>query len=246
MSQKIRLSIIGATGKLGSKIVMKLIDHETCTLEHAIVRPQSSYAGKPVASLFPSYENPILFHAQYEKMASTSDVIIDVSNPEAISRYIPSVLRAKVPLVIGVTGYKKETLQLIQELSAHIPILWAPNFALGIPFLAKFIQLCDEAFHRHSKVTIQEWHHKEKKDMPSGTALQLAKSLKTTPEILSYREGDIIGTHTVSFESGSEVIELTHKALSRDLFAEGAIKAAEFLVEKPNGFYEMKDLLPIA
>lgn len=246
MTKKIRLSLIGATGKLGSKIVSRLIDHDGCTLEHAMVKSQSSYVGKPLASFFPSYPHPLLFEANYEKMVQDCDVIIDASHPEALARYIPHVLRAEIPLVIGVTGYHKNTLRLIEDLSSHLPILLAPNFALGIPFLTRFIQLCDEAFHRNSKVTIKEWHHEKKKDIPSGTALSIAKALKNEPEILSYREGETIGVHTVSFESGSEVIELTHKALSRDLFAEGAIKAAEFLIEKPNGLYGMEDLLPIA
>jgi 4-hydroxy-tetrahydrodipicolinate reductase len=245
MIKKIRITVIGATGKLGSRIVQKLLEHETCTLEHAIVRPQSPYMGKSLASLFPSYPQPLVFHANYEKMALDSDVIIDVSHPDALARYIPQVLRKEVPLIIGVTGYHQNTYRLIHELSAHLPILQTPNFALGIPFLARMIQMCDEVFHKKAKVTIKEWHHTKKKDAPSGTALKLAKSLKKPPEIFSYREGDIVGTHTISFEAGSEVIELTHKALSRDLFAEGAIKAAEFLHNKPNGFYEMHDLLPI-
>jgi 4-hydroxy-tetrahydrodipicolinate reductase len=246
MTKKLRLSVVGATGKLGSKIICKLADHEKCSLQHAMVKAKSSYVGTPLASFFPTSPLPLIFESNYEKMVQDSDVIIDVSHPESLARYIPHVLKNSIPLVIGVTGYNKNTVGLIKELSSHLPILLAPNFALGIPFLSRFIQLCDEAFHSSSKVTIKEWHHEKKKDMPSGTALELAKALKNKPEIVSYREGDIVGIHTVSFQSGSEVIELTHKALSRDLFAEGAIKAAEFLFNKPNGLYGMEDLLPIA
>jgi 4-hydroxy-tetrahydrodipicolinate reductase len=209
------------------------------------VKPGSPHIGKPLSSFFPSYPTPLLFDANYEKMCQDSDVIIDVSHRDALSSYLPYVLKAHIPLVIGVTGYDENRLRLIREIASHIPILQAPNFALGIPFLAQLIEICASTLKKSSEVTIKEWHHEKKKDSPSGTALELAKSLKTKPEIFSYREGDIVGTHTVSFALENEIIELTHKTLSRDLYAEGAIKAATFLHSKPNGFYQMRDLLPI-
>ncbi|MBM3200868.1 MAG: hypothetical protein FJZ56_00485 [Chlamydiae bacterium] len=245
MQKSIRVALIGATGKLGSKIVLKLLESSTISLEHAIVRPKSPLIGKPLSTFFPSCPLPLLFHANYEKMCRDSDVIIDVSHPDALSRYIPHVLRSEKALIIGATGYQSSTEKLVEEISTHIPILRAPNFSLGIPFLAKFMQICEEAFHKNAKVTIEEWHHKNKKDAPSGTALFLASKLKTSPELISHREDEIVGVHKICFESASEVIELTHKALSRDLYAEGAIKAIEFLHQKPKGLYQMADLLAI-
>lgn len=243
MEKKIRISLVGATGRLGSNIVEKIHQDEKCTLAHAVVRAQSPYVGKPLSALFSFLPDHVFFHSNYEKMMRDTDVILDVSYPDVIARYIPHALQAEMPIVIGVTGHHQTTLNLIHELSSHLPILYAPNFALGIPFLNQFVKICDTTFPQKAKVTIREWHHEGKKDAPSGTALAIAKHLKRTPEIESFREGNTVGTHSIIFESEGEVIELTHRALSTELFARGAIKACEFIQGKENGLYEMNDLL---
>ena len=170
-----------------------------------------------------------------------ADVAIDFSSPLAAKDNLAKAIASRKPLVMGTTGHAPENYKAIEEASKEIPILFSPNFSLGMAtcleaaaFLAKRL---------NCTIDIIEMHHSQKKDKPSGSALALARATDREVPIHSIRAGDIIGEHTVIFTCEGERIELKHQVFSRDAFAKGALKAAKFLIGRPAGLYSIKDLI---
>lgn len=174
-----------------------------------------------------------------------ADIAIDFSNASLLPCILEFGLRSKKPLVIGTTGHARADLEAIQEASLRLPIFHAPNFSIGIAVMIEAVRKMGESLPENFSISIEECHHIHKKDAPSGTALLLASAIaeKKRPVIHSRREGETIGEHEVVFSSPEEKIVLRHSAVSRDLFAKGALFAAKFLLNKPAGLYTMKDLL---
>ena len=129
-----------------------------------------------------------------------------------------------------------------------MPIVFASNFSVGVNTLFALTRRAAEIFGSEFAPKITETHHKMKKDAPSGTAKTLGEILKEAQEvpIESIREGDVVGEHTVTFTGPGERLELTHRAGSREIFARGALRAAQWIVTKPAGLYSMQDVLGIA
>lgn len=169
-----------------------------------------------------------------------ADVIIDVSSPLACAQ----TLTFKKPLVIGTTGHTPENKELIRQASLSTPILFSPNFSLGMTACLEAAPLLAKQLENFCTI-ITETHHIHKKDTPSGTALALAQAINPTnpPPIQSIREGEIMGEHIISFSSQGETITLKHEVHSREAFARGALKAAQFLIHQKPGLYSMKDIL---
>lgn len=166
-----------------------------------------------------------------------ADLIIDFSHPTTLN----NLLNLNKPLVIGTTGFSEEEFEKIKIASKVIPIFYSANFSLGIAILTKTLSFIEKNFP--SAIDIVETHHLQKRDMPSGTALRLAKALKTKPKIHSIRAGSIIGEHSLFFTAENERISIKHEAFSRSLFCEGAILAAKFLIKQKKGLYSMEDLV---
>jgi 4-hydroxy-tetrahydrodipicolinate reductase len=178
-----------------------------------------------------------------------SDVIIDFSLADSIENVCQAALLNRKPLVIGTTGHSDPQKAIIQDASKSLAIVFASNFSVGVNALfaltAKAAQVLGDDFN----LEIIETHHTGKKDAPSGTAKTLAEVLKKAGKtekqipIQSIREGDVVGEHTVIFEGKGERLELVHRAKSRETFAKGALRAAEWVVGKPPGLYSMQDVL---
>jgi 4-hydroxy-tetrahydrodipicolinate reductase len=177
------------------------------------------------------------------------DVAIDFSHAGAITEICRAALRHRKPLVIGTTGYSTEQRSLIEETAQSLPIVFASNFSIGVNVLFWLTRKAAEELGGDFDVAIVETHHKTKKDAPSGTAKTLAEVLKATKKtkreipIQSIREGDVVGEHTVIFSGPGERLELTHRAASREIFARGALRAAEWIISQPPGLYSMQDVL---
>ena len=186
-------------------------------------------------------------YSNFDKF-SGADVIIDFSEPIFSLRTIEFSKNNNIPIVLGTTGYKEEDLSFIEQPAKIIPILKAPNTSIGIAFLRKIINLTSDSFSFFDKIEISEKHHKDKKDSPSGTAIDLANFLservkyKDSISIESQRGGDVAGEHKVILYRQSERVELSHKALDRSIYAEGALVAAQWLKTKPKGLYSMTDI----
>lgn len=194
------------------------------------------------------------------------EVYIDFTVPAATTRAVAAAAEAGVAAVIGTTGLSDSDRQVIDEASGKVPVLVAANFSLGVNLLCALAETASRALPDFD-FEIVELHHNQKRDSPSGTALALARSLadgrgQVLDEVLctersgdvgprpageigvmAVRGGDIVGEHTAYLIGATERIELSHRASSRDLFAEGALRAASWLAGRPAGRYAMRDVL---
>lgn len=174
------------------------------------------------------------------------DVVVDFTAPKAVLENIAACARAGATMVVGTTGWYGE-LPRIRELveKSGIGLLYASNFSVGVNVFFDVTAAAAGALHHGYSGTIEEHHHAQKKDKPSGTAVVLQRILKERSgvdlEITSVREGDIVGTHILTLQSESDVITLAHEAKSRRGFAEGAVRAAEWVAGK-KGFFDFKDV----
>jgi 4-hydroxy-tetrahydrodipicolinate reductase len=185
--------------------------------------------GKAISALYPV----IPVSRSTSRTSLDCDLIIDVSSPTALQEN----LTAQKPMVIGTTGHADLT--PILKAAEKLPIFYSPNFSLGAAILNKLASWVGQ--HFPADIDLLETHHTEKKDTPSGTALQIAKNLPKA-KIHSIRSGKVIGEHTVIFNNAEEKLTLSHQVHTREAFARGAIAAAQFLFGKPPGLYGMDNL----
>ncbi len=201
---------------------------------------------------------------QYQSVASVTqpaDCIIDFSHHNGTANLCAAALRRKIPLVIATTGQTEDELRLIRETATKIPVFYSGNMSMGIALLVRLARETARLFPQ-ADIEIVETHHNRKEDVPSGTALMLANAVKEVREkarfvigrhengrrqkedigIHSLRMANIVGTHEVIVATPSQVITLKHEALDRRLFAEGALAAAEFLVQQAPGLYDMSSI----
>jgi 4-hydroxy-tetrahydrodipicolinate reductase len=179
------------------------------------------------------------------------DVAVEFTQPSAAVANVTACLRAGVPVVVGTTGWYDslpEVTRMAKETGT--PLLWSPNFSLGVNVMIELARYAGtlmrtlEDFDAH----IVETHHARKKDAPSGTAIAIAKAASDSPErpikTTSVRTGSVPGTHELIFDGAFEQLSLTHLARDRRVFAEGALKAADWLIGK-KGVFTMRDVLEL-
>jgi 4-hydroxy-tetrahydrodipicolinate reductase len=175
-----------------------------------------------------------------------ADVAIDFSSHAALESLVQKCVQLNKPIVVGTTGHSMENMKILQEVAKQIPILFSPNFSLGMTVCVEAAKQIAQQLEGLCQIEIIEAHHQTKKDKPSGAALKLAQTVRAVSEkeipIHSIRAGDIIGDHTVVFVLAGERIELKHQAQTREVFARGAVVAAKFLKTQPPGLYSVKDL----
>jgi len=193
------------------------------------------------------------------------DVIVDCSLPRALPALLEYAIREKLPLVIATTGYGDTENSLVDEAAKRIPVFQSGNMSLGVFLLKNLARQAAQALGESFDIEITEAHHNQKVDAPSGTAYILADAVneglnaprayayerqsKRSPRpkeeigIHSIRGGTMAGEHTVLFAGFDEVVELSHRAYSKGIFAAGCVAAARFLVDKPAGRYNMDDMI---
>lgn len=198
-----------------------------------------------------------------ENIPEKPDVIIDFSVPIATLNILEYAVQNKIPVVIATTGFSDEEEKIILEYSKQIPIFKSANMSYDIMIMKKLVQWLAPLL-KDTDIEITETHHNRKVDSPSGTAQMLADSInsslgntlhceynrhdkrekrdKNEIGMNSIRGGNIVGEHTIQFFGEFETFELKHTSYSRNVFADGAIKAANFIVKKPNGLYSMEDM----
>jgi 4-hydroxy-tetrahydrodipicolinate reductase len=239
----IHVGVLGSTGRMGQAVTKTLKNHPRCTLSAAGTRDNADH----------------LFEA--------SDVVIDFTSPEALSTHVSLSLKYKKPLVVGTTGLLPHHHQLTSSAAIQIPLVVASNMSPGIALLKNFVEKAAHYLDETYDIEITETHHRHKKDAPSGTALLLgqaaAKGRKMPLDDLKcdhvhggerrpgsigfavHRGGAVIGDHCVRFISDEEILELTHRSLSRSVYAKGALLAAEWVVKQKPGLYSMADVLEL-
>lgn len=174
-------------------------------------------------------------------------VVIDFSSPRGFLKSLRWCQKNKIAMVSGTTGLRGAQIRALKAASKKIPVFWSPNMSVGINILNEMIRQFGRTLRRFD-LQIEEVHHGQKKDAPSGTAIMLQKTLSEAADRalnspLSIRGGGIFGIHKLWAMSKNEVLTIEHTALNRQVFAEGAIAAAIWLSQKKKGFYEFRDFL---
>ena len=197
------------------------------------------------------------------------EVLIDFSRPESSLNALSVCKDSGKSMVIGTTGFTDSGLKLIEQASKDIPIVFAPNMSVGVNLTLKILETSAKVIGPDSSIEIIEAHHRYKVDSPSGTALKMGEVVANalgrdlskcaiygregneeprdlnTIGFSSIRGGDVVGEHTVAFFMDGERVEITHKASSRPIYANGAVRAANWLAGKPSGLYSMQDVLEL-
>lgn len=223
----IKICVSGSKGRMGS----------------SIIRLAKDDADLEVSGQFDAGEDA-------EAPVASSDCLIDFTSPEATMANLAVCVKNKKPLVIGTTGLSDEQKAGIREASKSIPVVFSPNMSIGVNVLFKIVEDAAKLLGPEYSINILEAHHVNKKDAPSGTAKELAAIIEAKKSgvrvpIESVREDEIVGEHTITFESPVDTLEITHSAKTRDIFAEGALEAARFAVKAKPGLYGMRDVLSI-
>ena len=213
---------------------------------------------------FIDIKNSYATFSNINECTALGDVVLDFSRPDALEDLLVYCTENKLPLVLCTTGYSPEQIDKIADTSKKIPIFRSANMSIGINIINSILRNISKKLYKDFDIEIIEKHHNQKVDSPSGTALLLANTIKESiPEeteftygrvgnckrknneigIHSIRGGSIVGEHEIIFAGTGETIEIKHSALSREVFAIGALKACEFMKGKEPGFYNMEDII---
>ena len=249
----LKVGIAGGLGRMGRLLVQEALDSPQVSL--------TCVSGRCLTSLkesLPKGCQAILTESS-KTLVENSEIIMDFTIPELSLRHVHDAIKIGKKLVIGTTGFSPEQQEDIRQAASCIPILQASNTSLGIAILGKIAPLVKEALGPDFDIDIRDAHHRNKKDSPSGTALNLISKMfpDQRPRLVSCpsrertsedvgmsisRGGGVIGDHDITFTSAHEMITLSHRALDRRLFAVGALKAALWLSQQKPGLYSMDNV----
>lgn len=248
----IKLVISGCNGKMGKVVSSVAQAQSDMEIVGGFDINTESVMGCKV------YENPCDYKGE-------ADVVIDFSHPDNLSGLLEYAKKMGTPLVIATTGLSEEQKNEMKKAAEHVPIFFSANMSLGVNLLIELAQKATKVLADQFDIEIIEKHHNQKIDAPSGTALAIADSIndvlterkeyvydrhavrkkrsKSEIGIHAVRGGTIVGEHEVIFAGKDEVIELKHQAMSKEIFAVGAVAAAKYLIGKAPGMYSMRDLV---
>ena len=262
-----KVIVAGAAGRMGGRIINAIVDTPGLELSGAFERPDHPALGRDAGTAAGLGELGIPIKSNLNEAAGSGDVLIDFTVPAATMANLKAASELNLAAVVGTTGFTPEDQAGFVELGQSMRLVVAPNMSVGINLLFKLVGEVAKVLGPTFDIEIVESHHRMKKDAPSGTAVRLADILagamgrnisecgvygrqgivgeRTDQEIgvMALRAGDIVGEHTVLYGGIGERIEITHRAHSRDTFARGAVRAAAWVVGRPNGLYDMQDVL---
>ena len=263
---KVKVAILGCSGRMGRNLIQAAHEHESIELIGGTVRATSSFTDFDLGELAGIGTIGLITSTALENL-SEADVFIDFTSIETSLENIKWCQQHQKALVIGTTGFNDEQVSVIEKAGEVIPIILAPNTSVGVNLMFKLLQVTAQAIGDYTDIEIFEAHHRFKKDAPSGTAVKMGQVIadtlgrdlqkcavygregiteernRETIGFATVRAGDIVGEHTAFFADLGERIEITHKATSRMTFALGAMRAAFWLSEADNGYYDMQDVL---
>ncbi len=267
MPDELKIGIVGAAGRMGRMLVQTVTASEGCIVAGATERTGAAEIGRDVGELAGVGRLGVALSDDTAAMFAGVDAVIDFTAPAATAAHAALAAEAGCALVAGTTGLEEEHRAALAEAARRVPIVWAPNMAAGVNLLFALTERVARALDEDFDIEILEMHHRHKVDAPSGTALALGEAAAAGRGVAladvresgrdgitgarargaigfaSLRGGDVVGDHTVVFATGGERIELTHKAASREIFANGAVRAARWTAGRPPGLYGMKDVL---
>jgi 4-hydroxy-tetrahydrodipicolinate reductase len=261
-----RVSVAGASGRMGQMLVEAVRDSGDCVLTGALDVAGSAAIGQD-AGAFAGQPTGVFITADVAAGLLHSRCLIDFTRPEGTMDHLRACEAQGVNLVIGTTGFSDEQKAEIAQAAKRIAIVMAPNMSVGVNVTLKLLEMAAKALSTGYDIEIIEAHHRHKVDAPSGTALKmgeviadaLGRDLKDCavyaregvtgerdPSSIGFatiRGGDIVGDHTVLFAGTGERIEITHKSSSRATYAQGSLRAVRFLSGKTTGLFDMFDVL---
>ena len=264
--QRLRVAVVGASGRMGQALIAAVAASPDLVLTGALDVAASSSIGHDAAA-FLGQQSGVRIGADLRGGLANADVLIDFTRPEGTLTHLAICRELGVNAVVGTTGFTSAQKAEIAGLAEHIAIVMAPNMSVGVNVVMKLLDVAARALDASYDVEIVETHHKLKVDAPSGTALQMgevvAAARGTTLEAAavharhgdtgarragtigfsSLRGGDIVGEHTVLFAGVGERIEITHRSSSRANYAQGSLRAVRFLAGKRSGLFGMAQVL---
>ena len=243
----LKIAISGSTGRMGLALINAISKDEDFKLTGGVASESNLDIGKDLGEIAGEKRIGVVLSSKLSDLPEV-DVLVDFSEAKFSLHSVEYAKNHNTALLLGTTGYQESDLSSIEEASKFIPLLKAPNTSVGIAYLKKVIDLTSDSLSYFDNLQISEKHHKDKKDLPSGTSLDLANFLSERIErespinIESERTGDSAGEHKIILSNDLERIELSHKALDRSIYAKGALIGAKWLKSKPNGLYSMSDI----
>ena len=267
---EMRLAVIGAAGRMGRTLVHTINETSGCSVAGGTERAGSEFIGQDVGPLAGLPELGVTITDDPLELFTQIEGIIDFSTPAATLEHAELAAQARIVHVIGTTGMTEDDEKKLKAASRHSRIVKAGNMSLGVNLLTALVRKVAAALDEDFDIEVVEMHHKHKVDAPSGTALMLGeaaaqgrgvtlsdKAVRSRDGITGARNagdigfatlrgGSVVGEHSVIFAGNSERIELTHRSESRTLFANGAVKAALWAMDKNPGYYSMMDVLGLS
>jgi 4-hydroxy-tetrahydrodipicolinate reductase len=252
---------------MGQRIINSIIESEGVQLSGALERPGHPAVGQDATLQAGCGISDIRITDSLNAVVAACDVLIDFTSPKVSLKNLEVCALHKKSIVIGSTGFTPEERALAAELAKDIPVVIAPNMSVGVNVCFKVLKDVAKTLGDDFDVEIVELHHNKKKDSPSGTAVRMGEVVaealgrdynkvanyhregicgeRTREEIgmQTVRGGDIIGEHTVYFIGQGERIEISHRAMTRDMFSRGSVRAAKWVVGQAPGIYDMQDVL---
>lgn len=258
----IKLGVLGAGGRMGRAIIEAIATAPDCVLAGGVERPGHPNCGEVIGE-------GLIVCANAAPVAHKSDVLIDFTSPQALDEHLRAAIEGRSAIIVGTTGLGASHHAAIDAAAREIPVLQAANMSLGIALITALVEEATRVLDQHWDIEILEWHHRHKVDAPSGTALALGEAaargrgatlaaLRLPPHeqaqaarrsggigFATLRGGSVAGEHQLVLATEGERVMIGHSAENRDIFANGALKAARWLAGKPAGRYDMRDALGI-
>lgn len=258
----IKLGVLGAGGRMGRAIIDAIVAAPDCVLAGGVERPGHPNCGEVIG-------DGLIVCANAAPVAHKADVLIDFTTPDALEEHLRAAIDGRAAMVVGTTGLEAWHQAAIDHAARDIAILESANMSLGVALIAALVEEAARALDSRWDIEILEWHHRHKRDAPSGTALALGEAaargrgaqletLRLPPHeaeagarrpggigFATLRGGSVAGEHQVLLATEGERVMIGHSAENRGIFADGALKAARWLAGKPAGRYGMTDVLGI-
>ncbi len=267
VAEKIRAIVVGAAGRMGLRLLAVLRENPQFLLAGAVERKDHPQMGQDIGEIAGLGKWQVFLSGSLAEVIGQGEVIIDFTNAEASLNNLKVAAAAAKAAVVGSTGFSSAQMEEVKKIGQQIPCVLSPNMSVGVNVMFRLLADLARVLGDDYDVEVIEAHHRLKKDAPSGTAIKIGQILaqalnrnfdevgvyarkgiigeRTKAEIglQTIRAGDIVGEHTVIFGGLGERIEVIHRAHSRDNFARGALRAAQWVVKQKPGLYDMQDVL---
>ena len=263
----LNIAVTGAAGRMGRTLIAACDLNDNTQLSAAIERPGNTLVGSDAGDLAGLGPLNVKVTDSLESVIDLFETLIDFTSPQSTLQNLEVCVKHGKNIIIGTTGFNDAGKQKISAAAKSIGVVFAPNMSVGVNLCLKLIDTAARILGDDVDIEIIEAHHRHKVDAPSGTAIRMGEVVasalcrdlgecavygregitgardRKTIGFETIRAGDIVGDHTVLFAAEGERVEITHKASSRMTFANGAVRAANWLQQQPAGLYDMQDVL---